>query len=365
MGTVSPQPQPRQDHSNMAPQKTPASNKNANADAKKKVAAKSETRKTPIKMMKATPKTTLKSKKMPALKTPTLKTKANPAVAVKNASPLKKNEMAKKASTLKTSKTPSKKISLKTLKSPAVKSKAVKKASPLKKVAEKVIKKKGEKMAIKKVDAKSSKGGVAAFDLEAFVKVKFSELEKTAHQKKNVSGRTNSTVADLSKFNLRTANEVYKVEKEESLEAILLALHLPADQEKMDLSPKVASVYKEVADYQDLLLLGDLPTITQEKRPYSWISTAPSLSSEAQTALTTSLMGLTLKLTGAKVPGNFKLKLPGGKMRSKSRTEVLAYLALIQNIVDAMAGSKNWKKAAKDSKLDKMHADITKIVAEF
>ena len=154
-------------------------------------------------------------------------------------------------------------------------------------------------------------------------------------------------MADLSKFNLRTANEVYKVEKEESLEAILLALHLPADQvavndndvhphlilipqEKMDLSPKVASVYKEVADYQDLLLLGDLPTITQEKRPYSWISTAPSLSSEAQTALTTSLMGLTLKLTGAKVPGNFNLKLPGGKMRSKSRTEVLAYLALIQ-----------------------------------
>ena len=86
----------------------------------------------------------------------------------------------------------------------------------------------------------------------------------------------------------------------------------------MDLSPKMASVYKEVAD------------INKEKCPCSWISTAPSLSSEAQTALTTSLMGLTLKLTGAKVPGNFKLKLPGGKMRSKSRTEVLAYLALIQ-----------------------------------
>ena len=30
-----------------------------------------------------------------------------------------------------------------------------------------------------------------------------------------------------------------------------------------------------------------------------------------------------------------------------------------------MAGSKNWKIAAKDSKLDKMHADITKIVADF
>ena len=168
----------------MAAPKSPASNKSANADAKKKAAAKSETKKTPIKKSKAIPKTALQSKKTTTLKTPTLKSKANPAVAVKKASPLKKNEMFKRGSTLKTSKAPSKKISLKTLKSPAVKSKAVKKASPLKKVAGKVIKKKGEKMAIKKVDAKSSKGGVAAFDLEAFVKVKFSALEKTAHQKK-------------------------------------------------------------------------------------------------------------------------------------------------------------------------------------
>ena len=38
------------------------------------------------------------------------------------------------------------------------------------------------KKKIKKVDTK--KGGVSAFDLEAFVKVKFSALEKTAHQKK-------------------------------------------------------------------------------------------------------------------------------------------------------------------------------------
>ena len=30
-----------------------------------------------------------------------------------------------------------------------------------------------------------------------------------------------------------------------------------------------------------------------------------------------------------------------------------------------MAGSKNWKAKAKDSQLDKMHADITKIVASF
>ena len=33
--------------------------------------------------------------------------------------------------------------------------------------------------------------------------------------------------------------------------------------------------------------------------------------------------------------------------------------------MDAMAGSKNWKVAAKDSKLDKMHEDITHIIADF
>merc|ERR1719370_2678332 len=256
-------------------------------------------------------------------------------------------------------------------KTPAPTKKASK--STLRKTESKMIKKtlgkKGKEMSVKGSAKKTlggagKSGGVAAFDLEAFVKVKFSDLEKTAHQKKNVSGQTNSTVAELSKFNMQVANEHYKVEKEDSLEAILLALHLPGDKEALKLSPRVEAAYKEVSDYQDLLLLGDLATITQEKRPYSWISGAPTLSPEAQTALTTSLLGLTLKLTGAKL-ANFKLKLPGGKMRSRGRTEVVAYLALIQNIVDAMAGSKNWKAAAKDSKLDKMHADITKIVADF
>ena len=46
----------------------------------------------------------------------------------------------------------------------------------------------------------------------------------------NVSGQTNSTVAELSKFNMRAANEHYKVKKEDSLEAIPLALHLSGDE---------------------------------------------------------------------------------------------------------------------------------------
>jgi len=126
----------------------------------------------------------------------------------------------------------------------------------------------------------------------------------------------------------------------------LLALHLPGDEEKLNLSPMNVAAYKEVSNY-----LADM-------RPYSWISFAPTLSSEGQTALTIALLRLTLKLTGAKL-ANFKL--PCGKMH----TEVVTYLALIQNIVDAMAGSQNWKAASKDYNLDKMHADITKIVTNF
>ena len=46
----------------------------------------------------------------------------------------------------------------------------------------------------------------------------------------NVSGQTNSTVAQLIKFNMCVANEHYKVKKEDSLEAISLALHLSGDE---------------------------------------------------------------------------------------------------------------------------------------
>jgi len=77
-------------------------------------------------------------------------------------------------------------------------------------------------------------------------------------------------------------------------------------------------------NYQDLLLLDDLATITQKKHPYSWISGAPTLSPEAQTALTTPLLGLTLKLAGAKL-ANFKLKLPGGKMCARGSSTWYSY----------------------------------------
>ena len=60
----------------------------------------------------------------------------------------------------------------------------------------------------------------------------------------------------------------------------------------------------------------------------SWINDASYLSLEAQTDLITFLLGLTLKLTGARLD-NFKLQLPSGQLR-KERAEVVPFLTLIQ-----------------------------------
>ena len=60
----------------------------------------------------------------------------------------------------------------------------------------------------------------------------------------------------------------------------------------------------------------------------SWINDASYLSLEPQTDLITFLLGLTLKLTGARLD-NFKLQLPSGQLR-KERAEVVAFLTLIQ-----------------------------------
>ena len=80
----------------------------------------------------------------------------------------------------------------------------------------------------------------------------------------------------------------------------------------------------------------------------------------------TSLLGLAIKLTG-KRPSRLaaKVKMPGGKMPSKARGDVLAYLALIQNIAEAMAEANKGYKTSKSAHLRRMHADLTKIIGDF
>ena len=80
----------------------------------------------------------------------------------------------------------------------------------------------------------------------------------------------------------------------------------------------------------------------------------------------TSLLGLAIKLTGRRPPRlDTKVKLPGGKMPSRARGDVLAYLALIQNIAEAMAEANRGYKNPKSVHLRRMHADLNKIIGDF
>ena len=150
----------------------------------------------------------------------------------------------------------------------------------------------------------------------------------------------------------------------DTLEVSLLAFQHKVDVEKLDLSPSVAEACNELALYKDLLLLGDLPTITQEKRPFTWISSAPSLTILTQVAIMTSFLTLAIKMTGNS-PSRINMKMPGGKILGKKKEEVTSYLAIMQTIVDSMSKGNNWEKVDRFANLKNMENDFNKIVNEF
>merc|ERR1712240_56695 len=209
---------------------------------------------------------------------------------------------------------------------------------------------------------KKSHPGSKGLDLDKFIESKFENLgEQTLNQV--VSSVRKSTMGDLIQFNTRLANS-YKISDEDSLETIVYA-HQPLEtlQDK-SIKPSVSEAQVEVSMYRDLLLLGNLPSITQQRRPYEWIQAASKLSTSAQVALMTSLLGMAIKLTG-KVPSKLTYKLPGGKMKGKDKTEVVAYLALARNIADTMTEANDLNKTKELSVLKKMHSDLVKIVNEY
>ena len=136
--------------------------------------------------------------------------------------------------------------------------------------------------------------------------------------------------------------------------------------------------------YRDLLLLGDLASISQEEKTRQWIQQAGSLSvpgadgamslssphsghpMPAQTALLSSLIGLVMKMTGQKPNRSCStVKHPGDKLRGRDGPTVLAFLAIIQQVADAMADANNGYKSVKSTPLRRMHADINKIVSKY
>ena len=83
------------------------------------------------------------------------------------------------------------------------------------------------------------------------------------NQKKIISDYSQSSSADLVRFNTTLAFSFYKITDEKSLQTSLLSLEPEENMKKLDLSPSMAEAWREVALYRDLLMLGDIRTIIQ------------------------------------------------------------------------------------------------------
>jgi len=208
-------------------------------------------------------------------------------------------------------------------------------------------------------------------DFEKVVVKKISKMHKdllkivtSTNKKQIISDRNKSSLSDLVNFNIHLAYSVYKITDKDSLESTLHSFQAKEDIEKLGLSPAVAKACKEVAMFRDLLLLGDLPTISQEKRPFEWIYLAPSLTYPAQVALMTSFLTLSIKLTGNK-PSKLHMKVPGGRIAGKNKEDVVSYLAILQTIAESMSRRNNWEKKEKFSNLHIMNRDLGKIIGDF
>ena len=261
--------------------------------------------------------------------------------------------------------TRSKTIKAKKTKAKASRSSKVKKTSKSVKrgkQAKKTIKSEKVKPEVKTVAVPQDDTTSEKFDLEAFISLKLGKVDEK-NQKQQLSDHFKSSLSDLVKFNTILAYNRYKITEEDTLELCLLSLESEEDIKKLDLKPSVMKAWEEVAMYRDLLMLGDLPTITQERRIYEWVYNAAILSFPSQVALMVSFITLAIKLTGNK--NQLFRTMPGGKLTGKSRLEVVSYLAIIQTIVESMAQTNNWEKQERFSQLNKMNKDLDKIINDY
>jgi len=224
--------------------------------------------------------------------------------------------------------------------------KAMKPKKPLAK--KKVVPKQVKKNKVPTIDSQ--------FSIETFFSDKMG-INYEKNKEMTISDSGKSSLLDLIRFNTNLAHSFYNVTEHDSLEATAFALQPKVDINGLE-TPAVKIAVKEVALYKDLLLLGDLPTITQEKRIYEWIGAAPNLSKPAMVAIIISFITLAMKMTGRR-PKRYSSKVPGGKL-VKTKADVTSYLAIMQTIVNAMDKS----KMKKINNFKKMEDDLTHIIEE-
>jgi len=222
--------------------------------------------------------------------------------------------------------------------------------------------------------SKASVTSASKFDLNKFISEKFENIDDTSLNQA-IAGTKKSTLGDLIAFNTTLAHSYYKICDQDSLEAVTYALQSEGTIKDQVMSPSVAEAYSQLSQFHDLLLLEDIQnfvcSVTQDRKPYSYmiydsymIEAAHTLCSPAQVALMTSILGLAMKLTGSGL-SRLQISMPGGKIRGKDRSEVVAYLSLMRNVADTIAESNIANPSGQSQAIQKMHADLVKIMNNY
>jgi len=171
-------------------------------------------------------------------------------------------------------------------------------------------------------------------------------------------------VTNQARFNVELARH-FGLTQEGVLAVVLLALQPSEVVQELSYRhngglQRARNAYWQIFPFQELLLLSSSPsTIHSEGWIVDWVDRACDFEMEdAAAGLMVSLVGLTINITGANIPG-FASEAAGGRGRTMSRSENLQYLGLIQVIAGVLEQS--WKA----KHISEMAAAIDKIISEF
>ena len=209
-------------------------------------------------------------------------------------------------------------------------------------------------------DEESSSGessSVSSDDLtmEEYLAKKYPDVQDK-NVKLKIADSTGSSMSDLINYTVQVAEDFYGITNRHMMEVLFLALH-PLEEFSIP-HADVFWIHKQVGVFSELLLLGDLPTITQENRVVEWLLQVEMMTTPAMVVVMVWQLVMAIKLTGIK-PKRMKMLVTGGQVKGKKRREAVVYLSMMHTIGMVM------ENKADDAFLKMMFTDLENIILEF
>ena len=204
-------------------------------------------------------------------------------------------------------------------------------------------------------DSTSSSTSSTELSMEEYLAKKYPNVQDKNDTMK-LADEKGSSMSDLINFTLQLAQDFYNITSRHMLEAIFLAIH---PLEKLFIpQADVFWIHKQVTVFREIILLGDLPTITQENRVADWLLKVETMTIPAMVVVMMWQVVMAIKLTGIK-PKGMKMLVTGGQVRGKKRGEVVVYLRMMHTIGMVI------ENTTKEVSLKKMFNDLEKIISIY